>query len=188
MTTHTAGKTALALAVAIVSLGVAFSAIAKLPHSEANFLQKASAGGMAEVQMAQLAREKAMRDEVKQFADRIIADHTKANDEITALGTSNGVKLPGGPTKKQTRELDKLRGLSGPDFDREYMKHMVKDHKEDLEDFRKVAKKHKPDDVSEFAKRTVPVLEEHLRMAQVTYDITAAGKRTGERETGSKKP
>jgi putative membrane protein len=125
---------------------------------------------------------------VKQFAERMAADHTKANAEVQALGMSNGVKLPAGPTKKQQKEMKRIGALTGPDFDREYMRHMVKDHKEDLEDFRKVAKRKHPDDVSEFAKRTVPVLEEHLRMAQVTYDITAQGKRAGDRETGSKKP
>jgi putative membrane protein len=129
-----------------------------------------------------------MRDEVKQFADRMVADHTKANDEVQALAMSNGVKLPEGPDKKHVKEKDKLAKLSGPDFDRAYMRAMVKDHKEDVEDFRKQAKAKKPNDVNAFAAKTLPVLEQHLSMAQATYDITASGKRTGDRQTGSTKP
>jgi putative membrane protein len=97
------------------------------------------------------------------------------------------VKLPEGPDKKHAKEKDKLAKLSGPDFDREYMRKMVKDHEEDVKDFRKQAKAKKPTDVNAFAAKTLPVLEQHLSMAQSTYDITVAGKRTGDRETGSTK-
>jgi len=117
----------------------------------------------------------------------MVADHTKANDEVTALAMSNGVKLPDGPDKKHAKEKDKLAKLSGPDFDREYMRKMVKDHKEAVKDFRKEAKAKHPNDVNAFAAKTLPVLEDHLRMAQVTYDIAASGKRTGDRQTGSTK-
>jgi putative membrane protein len=97
------------------------------------------------------------------------------------------VKLPDGPDKKHVKAKEKLAKLSGPDFDREYMKAMLKDHKEDVEDFRKQAKAKKPNDVNAFAAKTLPVLEQHLSMAQATYDITVSGKRTGDRETGSTK-
>jgi putative membrane protein len=190
MTSPTTGRTALYLALAIVTLGVAVGgarAANNISMGQGHFLKKTAEHGMAEVELAKLAREKAMRDEVKQFADRMVADHTKANDEVTALAMSNGVKLPDGPDKKHAKEKDKLAKLSGPDFDREYMRMMLKDHKEDVKDFRKEAKAKKPNDVNAFAAKTLPVLEDHLRMAQATYDITATGKRTGDRETGSRK-
>jgi putative membrane protein len=190
MTSNTAGKAALFLALAVVTLGVTVSgarAASNISMGQGHFLKKAAEHNMAEVELAKLAREKAMRDEERQFADRMVADHTKANDEVTALAMSNGVKLPDAPDRKHAKEKDKLAKLSGPDFDREYMRKMLKDHKEDVKDFRKEAKAKKPNDVNAFAAKTLPILEEHLRMAQATYDITASGKRTGDRETGSTK-
>jgi putative membrane protein len=191
MTSHSAGRTALYLAVAVVTLGVAVSGARaagdNLTMGQGKFLQKASADGIAEVELGKLAREKAMREEVKQFADRMVADHTKANAEVQALAQSNGVKLPGEPDKGHRKLIDKLRKQSGPDFEREYMKHMLHDHEEDVEDFRKQAKAKKPNDVNNFAAKTLPTLQEHLLLAQATYDIAAKGKRTGDRETGSKK-
>jgi putative membrane protein len=189
MTSQAAGKTALMLALAIVTLGVAMSAAARsgstLSHHDTEFLKKAAADGMAEVQLAQLAQKKAMREEVKQFADRMAADHGKANDEVKSLAAANGVDLPAALDRKHERLLKKLDGLAGGDFDREYMEHMVKDHKADLKAFRHEAKAKQPNDVTEFAARTEPVIFEHLRMAQKTYDVTEAPKRTASREAGS---
>jgi putative membrane protein len=189
MSPQAAGKTALMLAIAVVTLGVAMSAVAKtesaLPHRDAEFLKKAAADGMAEVELAQLARRKAMREEVKEFADRMLADHSKANDEVKTLAASNGVELPTAIDRKHEKLIKKLDGLAGGDFDREYMEHMVSDHRADLKAFRHEAKAKQPNDVTEFAARTENVIFDHLRMAQKTYDVTEAPKRTASREAGS---
>jgi putative membrane protein len=189
MTSQSTGRTALVLAVAIVALGTAMSARgagkSSLPHGDARFLQKAAAHGYAEVQLAQLARQKAVREEVRQFADRMVTDHTKANEDATAVAMSNGVKLPAGPDEKHVKEMRKLEKLSGGDFDRAYMKRMVKEHHDDVGEFQRKAKARNPNDVTEFASRNVPTLIEHLRMAEATYDIAAGPKRTATRETGS---
>ena len=189
MTSQSTGRTALVLAVAIVALGTAMSAMgagkSSLPHGDARFLQKAAAHGYAEVQLAQLARQKAVREEVRQFADRMVTDHTKANEDATAVAMSNGVKLPAGPDEKHVKEMRKLEKLSGGDFDRAYMKRMVKEHHDDVGEFQRKAKARNPNDVTEFASRNVPTLIEHLRMAEATYDIAAGPKRTATRETGS---
>ena len=187
MTSLSYGKAAIAIAIGVVSLGVALSAIARtgIPHSEASFLQKAAADGIGEVQLAQLAREKALREEVREFAQRMVEDHQKANEELTALATSSGVKLPNGPDEGHAKLLKKLQGLVGGDFDREYMKHMVKDHKKDLHEFRRASRATERDDVTDFAARTALTIQEHLRMAQATYDIAYGPKRTANREAGS---
>lgn len=187
MTSTSYGRAALALAIGIVSLGVALSAIARsgIPRSEAAFLQKTATDSAAELRLARLARDKAMRDEVREFAQRMVDDHQKALTEAQALASSNGVKLSNGIDSKHEKLLKKLQGLTGPEFDREYMKHMVKDHRKDLHDARRAARATERDDVTDFAGRTALTIEEHLRMAQATYDITAASKRTASRETGS---
>lgn len=189
MTSQFTGKTALVLAIAVVALGAAMSAKgadkSSLSHGDAKFLQKAAAHGFAEVQLAQMARGKAMREEVRQFADRMVTDHTKANEDAGAVAMSNGVKLPAGPDDKHAKQMRELQKLSGGDFDRAYMKRMVKEHHDDVAEFRRKAKTRHPNDVTEFASRNVPILLEHLRMAQATYDIAAGPKRTATRETGS---
>jgi Predicted outer membrane protein len=151
------------------------------------FMQKAASDGMAEVQLGTLAKDKAASDEVKSFASRMVTDHGKANDQLKSLAASKGVDLPADTDKDHKKKMDKLGKLTGPDFDRAYMKDMVSDHKKDVSAFRKEAKGAKDADVKGFASQTLPTLEEHLAMAHKTSDVVQGSKRTGNRETGSTK-
>jgi putative membrane protein len=184
----------LAVPAALASLVLASAAFAQpaakggsLDHADSKFMQKAASDGMAEVEMGQLAKERGMSDEVKSFANRMVTDHSKANDELKQLAASKGVALPTETDKSHKKKMDKLGKLQGPDFDRAYMKDMVKDHKKDVSEFRKEAKKAKDPDVKAFAQKTAPTLEDHLTMAQKTNDVVQGSKRTGNRETGSTK-
>ena len=174
-----------ALAAALLASFGALAAQGTLSHSDTKFMQKAAGGGRAEVELGKLAQQKAMRGEVKEFATRMVEDHGKANGELEKIASANNVQLPNDVDKKTRKEMDKLSKLVGGDFDRAYMKHMVKDHEEDVEDFRKEAKSKQDSEAKAFAQNTLPVLEEHLTMAQKTYDITDAIKRSGKREVGS---
>jgi putative membrane protein len=115
-------------------------------------------------------------------------DHSDANRDLAALAAAKGVAIPNDIDKKDQKEIDKLRKQMGPDFDRAYMSHMVKDHKKDVDAFRHEAKHGKDADVRNFAASKLPTLEDHLRMAQSTRDVVQGTKRTGDRETGSSKP
>ena len=186
MTSRFLGQTALAIAIGIVSLGVALSAIARgIPHSEAAFLQKAAGDSMAEIEIAKLAQQKAAREEVREFARQMAQDHGKVLKDAQSLAAANGVNLPAGPDSKHENLVKKLQGLTGGAFDREYMEHMVRDHKKDLHEARRASRATERDDVTDFAGRVALTIEDHLRMAQKTYDITEAPKRTANRETGS---
>ena len=134
--------------------------------SDRKFMEKAAKGGLAEVELGKLAADKAASAEVKQFGKRMVDDHSKANDKLKALATAKGVNLSTGLDRSTRREMDKLAKLSGADFDREYMKHMVSDHKTTVSDFKSEAKKAKDADVKDFAATTLPTLEEHLKLAQ----------------------
>jgi putative membrane protein len=126
-----------------------------------------------------------MRDEVKQFATRMVEDHAKANEDLKKVAAAHNVQLPAALDKKHQKEMDRLQKLVGPEFDYAYMKLMVNEHKKDVKEFRKHAKSRKPNDVTAFAAATLPTLQSHLQAAEATYDIAAASKRTGQRETGS---
>ncbi len=158
-----------------------------LSSSDRKFMEKAAIGGLAEVQMGQLAKDHGMSDEVKEFGNRMVTDHGRANEELKSLAASKGVSLPTETDKSHQKKADKLAKLQGPDFDRAYMKDMVSDHKKDVSEFKKESKKAKDPDVQKFAQSTLPTLQEHLAMAEKTHDVVQGSKRTGNRETGSTK-
>ena len=158
-----------------------------LSAGDKRFVEKAMRDGMAEVKLGELAKERGLREEVKEFANRMVTDHTAANDGLRSLAAAKGVELPSELAKKDQRTMDKLGKALGPDFDRAYMRNMVSDHRKDLAEFRHEAKRGKDADVRNFAASKVATLEEHLRAARVTRDIVQGTKRTGDRETGSTK-
>jgi len=112
----------------------------------------------------------------------MVDDHQKANEQLKKLATSKGVNLPAEMTSSERRELDKLQKKSGADFDREYMKEMVSDHKKDVKDFESAAKKADDADIKNFASTTLPTLQQHLELAQQTENVA---KSEGNQKTSS---
>lgn len=156
-----------AIAAALLCAGIAVAADnGSLAGADRNFVLEAAKGGMAEVELGNLAKDKAQNPDVKSFAQRMVDDHGKANDQLKSIASSKGVQLPTSLDKSAQSEKDKLNKLSGANFDREYMSHMVKDHKKDVKEFEKQAKNAKDSDVKNFAAQTLPTLQEHLKMAQ----------------------
>jgi putative membrane protein len=100
------------------------------------FLRKAAEGGIAEVKLGQLAAQKGSSDEVKAFGQKMVDDHTKLNLEMARVADSMGVMLPKSMNKEDQAEYEKLNALSGNAFDIEYLTFMVKDHHNDLHEFR----------------------------------------------------
>lgn len=100
------------------------------------FLRKAAEGGIAEVQLGKLAAEKGASEDVRTFGQKMVDDHTKLNDQMSAIADALGVMLPKTMNKTDQAEYDKLNALAGDDFDKEYINAMVKDHHTDLREFR----------------------------------------------------
>ena len=128
------------------------------------FMNDAAPGGMAEVELGRMAAKQAQSSEVKQFAARMIADHTKAGDGLKQLAQQKKVILPSevNPAHKET--MAKLSKLNGAEFDRAYVMAMVADHEKDVAAFESVAKGAVDADVKAFAAKTLPTLKEHLQM------------------------
>src|SRR5437899_6655685 len=103
------------------------------------WMTKAAQGGMAEVELGKLAQTQGSSDAVKQFGQRMVDDHTKANEELTRIAADKGITLPSGLDAKNQATKDRLSKLSGKDFDRAYMEDMVKDHRGDVAEFKKEA-------------------------------------------------
>ena len=129
------------------------------------FLQKAAEGGTAEVQLGKLAVEKASAADVKAFGQKMVDDHTQLNNEMSPIAESKGVALPRKMTKAAQAEYDKLGTLSGEAFDKEYIAYMVKDHHEDLREFRMAAANTNDPDLKVALDRAAKVIREHMVMA-----------------------
>jgi putative membrane protein len=130
------------------------------------FVRKAMQGGMAEVQLGQMTLQKTNNDQVKQFAQRMIDDHTKMNDQLKPVAQQLGVDVPGQVSKKDRATMAKLEALSGPAYDQAYIKDMVKDHKQDLSDFQMEASSGQDQTVKDAASQGSKVIAQHLQMAQ----------------------
>jgi putative membrane protein len=130
------------------------------------FVKKAMQGGMAEIQLAQMTLQKTNSDQVKQFAQRMIDDHTKMNDQLKPVAQQLGVDVPGQVSKKDRATMAKLQALSGPAYDQAYIKDMVNDHKQDLSDFQMEASSGQDQTVKDAASQGSKVIAQHLQMAQ----------------------
>jgi putative membrane protein len=138
----------------------------QLSSSDYKFISEAAQGGMAEVQLGQIARDRASNPAVKEFAEKMVKEHTDADQQLSQLASQKGATLPTDIGASEKRETDRLLKLSGADFDRAYMKRMVRDHEKDVKEFQREAKKASDADVQSFADKTLPTLQEHLKMAQ----------------------
>jgi putative membrane protein len=130
------------------------------------FVRKAMQGSMAEVQLGQLTLEKSNNEQVKQFAQRMIDDHTKLNDQMKPVAQQVGVSAPDQVSKKDKQTMAKLQGLSGTAYDQAYIKDMVKDHKQDLSDFQMEASSGQDQTVKDAANQGSQIIAQHLQLAQ----------------------
>jgi putative membrane protein len=134
--------------------------------SDKLFVRKAAQGGMAEVELGKLATERATNPEVKKFGQRMVDDHTKANDQLKEVAGTKNINLPQSLDAKDEATKQKLSGLSGAEFDRAYMADMVKDHTKDVSEFQNESTSAQDPDLKNFAAQTLPTLEDHLKEAQ----------------------
>ncbi|HEV2452675.1 MAG TPA: DUF4142 domain-containing protein [Verrucomicrobiae bacterium] len=158
------------IALALFASGTAWAdgtRTGQLPAPDDKFVEEAVAGGREEVQLGQMASQKAADPNVRDFGTRMAQDHSKANDELARILAEQGITLPPA-TEKTTRSTGPLDRASGPDFDRAYMNDMVRDHKKDIAEFKEEAANGRDPEIRDFAARTLPVLEDHLRMAEQT--------------------
>ena len=134
------------------------------------FMNEAAPGGMAEVELGNLAAQKAQSPVVKTFGQLMAKDHSKANEELKQLAAQKKVTLTPGvlPTHKEL--MDKLSKASGADFDMEYVKAMVAAHEKDVAAFENVSKTAADADVKAFAAKTLPTLKMHLDMIKNMAD------------------
>jgi len=139
---------------------------AHLAQSDGMFVRDAAAADKAEVALGTLAGSHASSPAVKAFGQKMVDDHTKAYDELAQVASGKGVMVPTEPTGAQKRTAARLAKLSGPQFDKEFAAVMVSDHKKAIALFQHEATNGRDADLKALASKTLPTLQEHLKMAQ----------------------
>lgn len=138
----------------------------KADEETSSFLVRAADGGMAEVQLGQMAQNKATNVKVKDFAAMMVRDHSNANDQVKALASQRNVTLPDSISADHKKKVDDLNKKTGKAFDKAYMDAMVNGH-QDVEDlFEKSADKVNDTDVKAFINNTLPKIKMHLDTAK----------------------
>ena len=132
--------------------------VVKLSQKDVNFIQKAAGGGQQEVENGKMAEKQGKSADVKRIGARMVADHTKANKELTELANRKGVKFDTSGVRAQN--------IGAADFDRQYLKLLELDHKSDIAEFQKEAKSGDDHDVKAWAAKTLPMLQGHLAMVE----------------------
>jgi putative membrane protein len=149
--------------------------------NDRDFVKKALEGGDAEVQLGQLAQQKSQSDDVKQFAQKMVLDHTQMGDQLMKpLAKQLGADQPKGLSKKDKQLMAKLESLSGPQFDDEYIKAMVKDHRQDLKDFKSEGQMTQNPNVKQAVQQGETVISQHLQMIEQiaqSHNITASNSK-----------
>lgn len=131
-----------------------------------DFLMKAAAGGMSEVEAGKMAAEKATNADVKQFANMMVQDHTGANGQVKKLAAARNIALPGSLPEDKMEKANEMNEKSGRAFNKAYMDMMVEDHKKTIDLFEKAQSDSKDEEVKTFITNTLPKLKMHLDSAQ----------------------
>jgi putative membrane protein len=135
---------------------------AGLSDADREFITKAAQGGMAEVELSKLAVAKLKKKEIKQFAQKMIDDHTAANEELTTLARNKGAEVPTALAEDGQKSMDELKKLTGTKLEKKYVEVMKNDHQRMVDMFRDQSNNGQEPELKSWAAKTLPKLEEHL--------------------------
>lgn len=131
--------------------------------ADKDFIDQAGASGLAEIEAARLALKQAEADGVKQLANMLIDDHTKANERLNTVAALKNLSLPSEPTAQSRKKIAELQGKSGKAFDEAYLKQQKEGHQKSIALYRKQAKSGGDEDLRRYAAATLPTIEGHLK-------------------------
>jgi putative membrane protein len=143
------------------------------------FVKDAALGGMTEVELGKLAAQKASSDAVKQFGQKMVDDHTKANDMLKQVASKENISIPETLDSKHQSRIDKLSKLSGEGFDKAYVKDQLKDHQNDVREFQAEAQRGTDPGIKAFASTTLPTVQQHLDMVKGLNNSTTSSAKEG---------
>jgi putative membrane protein len=152
----------------------------QLAEQDLEFARKAAEGGLKEVRLGELAQQQAASEQVQQFGERMVEDHGNANEQLMQIAEDKGIELPQELSQEAQQLYDELQQKSGAEFDQAYMDEMVSDHQKDVESFSEFAASGQDQELVQFATETLPVLEQHLEMAEQISEQAVAAAGSGQ--------
>jgi putative membrane protein len=166
MTGKSYAVAALAAGVALCATGLAQQQQGNLSDQDRRFLQEMSEGNRAEVQLGRMAEQKASNPRVKEFGQRMANDHSKLQNQLSDFASARKVVLPSSTTTEQQNMVTQLSGLSGEQFDRQYMQTMMQEHQKDIAKVQQLMASTQDPAMEDLARRMLPFLENHVRIAE----------------------
>jgi putative membrane protein len=150
----------------------------KLSADDRRFVAHAAAGGMAEVQMGQLAQEKGQSDAVKQLGQTLVNDHQQANQQLQSIAQAKQIDIPSSLDQQHQKKISQLQTKSGAAFDRAFLQEVIQDHTKDVAEFRTQSNKTQDVALKDFTSSTLPTLENHLQMARQAQQQGTPGSKS----------
>ena len=156
------------IAIMSIMLSLAPVAVARADVStgDRDFVTKAAEAGLAEIAEARVALKNSQRPDVQVFARRMIADHSKANEQLKSIAKSEGIEMPAAPSDQDLMRLKAMGALAGEEFDNAYIQQAVKDHDAAIELFTQESASGQNSQLKSFASETLPTIKEHDAMAK----------------------
>jgi putative membrane protein len=147
----------------------------KMSNDEQSAMKQVAQSNINEVAAGKIAQDKAQSPDVKKFGEKMVQDHGKMLEDLKALAKKKDVALPTNVAAKDFAQTKLMERKSGAEFDKEFMEHMVKDHENALKDVQSIADKAKDPDFKAAMQKAIPVIKQHLQMAQRLAQGAAAG-------------
>lgn len=157
---------------------------AAITGADRDFLTQQLQSNMAEQELARMAEQRASREEVRDYARQLREDHERAAQELRRIANQGQVTVPTEMDAQNRQTVDRLRGLSGQQFDREFLQHAVQSHQQKIQRYQQISQQAGNPEVRNFASSELPRLQQHLQRAQELHRGSASGAdRTGTRGT-----
>ncbi|MGZ3852154.1 MAG: DUF4142 domain-containing protein [Flavisolibacter sp.] len=137
-----------------------------LGKADSSFVMAAAVGGLMEVEAGKVAQDNAQNQRVKDFGGMMVADHSKANDELKSYASGHNITVPATLPAAKQKEVDALKNMKGAAFDKHYVSMMVEDHQKDVAEFKKQSTGAKDDQLKAWVTNTLPTLQKHLDSIQ----------------------
>jgi putative membrane protein len=169
-----AGWTTFVLTAALVATGSLFAqqkhetAMSghNMENSDQRFITSAAEANLAEIDMAKLVGQKSTDPAVKDFANRMVTDHTQASQRLATVAETNGVKLPTEESAAERNKKSELQKLSGAQLNEAYLRNELQGHKETISAFENEIEHGQNQETKSYAEQTLPTLQDHIRIAE----------------------
>lgn len=138
----------------------------QLTEQDRTFAMNAAAGNMLETRLGDLAVQQGQSQAVTDFGQRMIQDHGAANKQLVGILEAYQVTPPADLPQEHQAKVDELSGLQGQEFDQAYAVMMVEEHQKDIEAYQQQIEQGQNPELQAYAQQTLPILQEHLQMAQ----------------------